>query len=92
MTTYRERCKTPVEAIKFTGDNYKVVETWGTAFGVKIAQFLTSPGVPHVCVEDYPGQPYWLPVPNNHYIAKRPGREPVVMEGQWFEDIYEEYS
>jgi hypothetical protein len=77
-------------AIKFTGDNYKVVETWGTAFGVKVCQFLTEPDVPYVCVEEHDEQPLWTRLPVGHYVAKQTGMPPFTLEADWFETVYEE--
>lgn len=89
MPWFRKRTE-EFPAIKFTGDNYKVIETWGTAFGVNVCQFLTKPGIPFVQIEEHDEQPLWTEVPVGHYIAKLSGSPPFTLDASWFEDIYEE--
>ena len=88
MPQYRKK-GTEVQAIKFTGDNYKVVETWGTAFGVLVAQFLTEPDVPYVAFETDSG-PYWISLMPGDYIVRPVRGEHYIQPALQFEAAYEE--
>lgn len=89
MPFFRKRTE-EFPAIKFTGDNYKVVETWGTAFGVKVCQFLTEPDVPYVAFEDGEGDWYWVRLEPGAYLARPFRGQHFIQEALPFEDTYEE--
>jgi hypothetical protein len=89
MPTYRDRNVATVEAIYYTGTDPHIIQAWAEERGAIVTRFLDVPN-PVVCIRDEPTQPYYIPIPAHHYLVLRPGHEPWVMEGQWFEAIYEE--